>query len=366
MRVSFENDYSEGCLPEIIESLQNTNYEQTHGYGLDDYSIKAKNKLESLLNVEPGQVDIHFTVGGTQSNLIIISHCLRSFAGVISAPEGHIATHESAAIEATGHKVLTIEADSHTGKLSASELSEYLINYWNNPEPEHTALPGMIYFSNATEFGTHYTASELTKIRDVADQFELPIFMDGARLGTALMAEPDQLTIDQLVNLVDVFTIGGTKNGALFGEAIVFTNRKYNLADNFRWTLKQRGGMLAKGRLLGLQFNTLFTNNLFFEAAKHANQMADLLRNGFTKRDVKFWTETKTNQVFVVINSEQKQKLVDDFGFLSWLQLDEKQMSEFDLEYSDKTYEVVRLVTSWATEKSQIAEFFAAWDKAAN
>ncbi|HHT24320.1 MAG TPA: low specificity L-threonine aldolase [Clostridiaceae bacterium] len=366
MRISFANDYSEGCLPEILENLSKTNLEQIGGYGLDSYSKSAIGKIEQLLGAEPNQVDIHFTVGGTQANLIVISHVLKPYSGVLSAPAGHIATHESAAIEATGHKVITLDADPYTGKLDALTLAAFLSEYWANPEPEHSPFPGMIYFSNATEYGTHYSAQEIRAIRDVADEYDMPIFMDGARLGTALVAEPEKLSFDQLIDLVDVFTIGGTKNGALSGEAIVFTNRKQNYADRFRWTLKQRGGMLAKGRLLGIQFDTLFTDNLYFRAAQHANQMADILRTGLKQRNVKFWTETKTNQLFILITPELKRLLLQDFIFLDWLIPSKQQLSELGLEKSDQNYHVVRLVTSWATQKEAIEQFLNRWDDFAN
>lgn len=362
MRISFENDYSEGCLPEILENLNKANLEQNSGYGTDHYSKSAKNKIARLLNVNLDQIDIHFAVGGTQSNLMIISHVLHGFANVLSASSGHIASNEAAAIEGTGHKVITIDTDPYTGKLTSLELNDYLENYWANSEPEHSALPGMIYFSNATEFGTHYTAAELESIREVADKYELPIFMDGARLGTAIMAAPEQLQFDQLVDLVDVFTIGATKNGALCGEAIIFTNRKQKLSDKFRWTLKKRGGMLAKGHLLGIQFDTLFTDDLFFRAAKHANQMADLFRAGFSKRKVVFWTETKTNQVFILLDPRLKQGLEQKFSFLPWLKPTKEQVSGFGIENSKRSYEVVRLVTSWASQPEQIKKFFIEWD----
>ncbi|HHU53022.1 MAG TPA: low specificity L-threonine aldolase [Clostridiaceae bacterium] len=366
MRISFANDYSEGCLPEILENLGKTNFEQTGGYGLDSYSKSAIRKIEQLLGAEPEQVDIHFTVGGTQANLIVISHVLKPYAGVLSAPGGHIASHESAAIEATGHKVIVLEADPYSGKLDATTLAAFLQEYWADSEPEHSPFPGMIYFSNATEYGTHYSAQELSAIRDIADEYDLPIFMDGARLGTALVAEPDKLNIKQLLDLVDVFTIGGTKNGALSGEAIVFTNRKQNYADRFRWTLKQRGGMLAKGRLLGIQFNTLFTDDLYFRAARHANRMADLLRTGLKQRNVRFWTETKTNQLFILINPKLKQMLLQEFVFLDWLIPNQQQLIELGLEESDQSYHVVRLVTSWATQEEWIEQFLNRWDDFAN
>lgn len=366
MRISFANDYSEGCLPEILENLSKTNFEQIGGYGLDLYSKSAIGKIAQLLGTEPELVDIHFTVGGTQANLIVISHVLKSYSGVLSTPQGHIATHEAAAIEATGHKVITLDTDPYSGKFDAPTLAAFLAEYWANPEPEHSPFPGMIYFSNATENGTHYSAQELSAIRDVADKYNLPIFMDGARLGTALAAEPDQLSFGQLLDLVDIFTIGGTKNGALSGEAIVFTNRKQNYSAGFRWSLKQRGGMLAKGRLLGIQFDTLFTDNLYFKAALHANQMADLLRGGLKQRNVKFWTETKTNQLFILINPQLKQMLLQDFIFLDWLIPNQQQLSELGFEKSDQNYHVVRLVTSWATQKEWIEQFLNRWDDFAN
>ncbi|NLM20022.1 MAG: low specificity L-threonine aldolase [Clostridiaceae bacterium] len=366
MRISFANDYSEGCLPEILENLSKTNFEQIGGYGLDLYSKSAIEKIGQLLGAGPDQVDVHFTAGGTQANLIVISHVLKPFAGVLSASEGHIATHESAAIEATGHKVIMLNADPYTGKLDAPTLATFLAEYWANPESEHSPFPGMIYFSNATEYGTHYSAQEISAIRDVADKYDIPIFIDGARLGTALAAEPEKLRFNQLIDLVDVFTIGGTKNGALSGEAIVFTNRKENYADRFRWTLKQRGGMLAKGRLLGIQFDTLFTDNLYFRAAQHANQMADLLRAGLKQRNVKFWTETKTNQLFILITPELKQLLLQEFIFLDWLIPSKQQLSELGIEESDQNYHVVRLVTSWATQSEWVDQFLDRWDDFAN
>lgn len=362
MRLSYENDYSEGCLPEILELLRTTNFEQTTGYGNDPYTKSARRKIAQALAVGEDDSDIYFTSGGTLANTAVISHILRPHQGVMSAACGHINTHESGAIESCGHKVLEVEADPYTGKVSAPGLEKYLADFWADSTHEHVVQPGLLYLSNLTEFGDYYTANELAALRDVADRYNIPIFMDGARLGPAIDAAGSSLQFSDLPRLVDVFTVGGTKMGALFGEAIVFTGRHPAAlySKDFAWTLKQRGGRMAKGRLLGLQFECLFTSNLYFKAAAYANAQADKLREGFMRRQIPLWFDSKANQVFVLMDPEKTEKMAEFFVFETWATLSPSKLTEFAI---NQPQVLVRLCTSFATPENQADQWFATWDK---
>ncbi len=362
MRLSYENDYSEGCLPEILDCLCKTNFEQTSGYGVDQYSESATQRIAMELGVERSSIDVFFTTGGTLANAAVITHLLRPHQGVLSATCGHINHHESGAIEAGGHKILEIHSDPHSGKIDTDYLENHLTEFWSDPVREHMVQPGMIYLSNLNEQGSFYDAVELERIRMIADRYDLPIYMDGARLGTALMAAGDGLRMEDLPRLVDVFTIGGTKMGALFGEAIVFTGRKpsANYVKDFYWILKQKGGRLAKGRLLGLQFDRLFTDGLYFTAAAHANEQAEKLREGFRLRNIPLWVDNAGNQVFVLLKPEQEEHMMRTFKFERWSEPSADELLGFGL---NEPHRLVRLCTSFATASDQANRWFEVWDQ---
>lgn len=330
---SFENDYSEGCLPEILEALSETNLIQTTGYGLDQYCKEAEDLIKKTVGVDS---NVFFMVGGTQANMTVISSILRPHEGVISAETGHINVHETGSIESTGHKVITIKGEN--GKLNAESIKAVLEEHFNDPGREHIVKPGMIYISNPTELGTIYKKSELESIRKVADEFSIPLFLDGARLGAALVAPANDMTLNDIGKLCDVFYIGGTKSGALFGEAIVFTNKK--LSDDFRYLMKQRGGLLAKGRLLGIQFKTLFTDDLYFKAQRNSIDKAKEISKILEDNGYSLYAPTETNQIFPIVTNKQRDILRDNFVFEDWVHL------------GDKT--VIRFVTSWATTKEAV------------
>ena len=338
--ISFQSDYEEGCIPEILEALQNTNYEQTSGYGIDSHCENAKKLIREACN-KPN-ADIEFVVGGTQANLIVISSILRPYEGVICAESGHINVHETGAIEATGHKCLT--APTSEGKINAKDVEEMVLNQKNDASFEHLVKPGMIYISFPTETGTLYTKQELMDLKAVSDKYGLYLFIDGARLGYGLAAKCD-VTLSDIATYSDVFYIGGTKVGALFGEAIVMTNKK--ISENFRYNIKQRGAMLAKGRLLGIQFEELFKNNRYFEISKNAMDCAELLADALNKKGYKFAYPVSTNQLFPILPNEKIAELQKDFRFLVF-------------EKYDETNSVIRLVTSWATKKENVERLIEA------
>lgn len=336
MIYSFKNDYSEGAHPNILKALMETNFEQEEGYGEDQYSDKAKLILRNKL--QNPHADIHFVSGGTQANLIVISSILRPYESVISANTGHINTHETGAIEATGHKVNTI--DTKDGKVGIAAIKDVLEYHAD----EHMVKPKMVYISNTTEVGTIYKIDELKELSDFCKTNELYLFLDGARLGSALTSKENDLTLAELSSLVDVFYIGGTKNGGLIGEAIVINNEK--LKTEFRFSLKQRGALLAKGRLLGIQFLELFKDDLFFQLAEHANSMAERLSEGIGKKGYDFLTQSPSNQIFPILSNGAIERLSRDFAFYVWSKVDEDRSS-------------IRLVTSWATKKEAVDAFLA-------
>ncbi|MDR2914897.1 MAG: low specificity L-threonine aldolase [Tannerella sp.] len=333
--IRFECDYAEGAHPQILERLVQTNFEQTKGYGEDEYCESARNIIRRLCKNE--SADIHFLVGGTQTNTTVIASILRPHQGVISAATGHINVHETGAIEATGHKVLALPTDN--GKLTAEQIEQAYTEHWNDANHEHVVQPGMVYISNPTEGGTIYTRQELQVLSDVCRKNNLPLFMDGARIGYGLAAENNTLTLPDIAEMCDVFYIGGTKVGALFGEAVVITND--TLKKDFRYLIKQRGGMLAKGRLLGIQFETLLGDGLYFEISRHAVQMAMMIRNTFRAKGFSFLCESPTNQQFPVLTKEQIKKLSQKYAFELWTKIDDNQAA-------------VRFCTSWATHEEDV------------
>ena len=330
---SFRNDYSEGAHPRVLQALIDTNLEQTVGYGLDPYCEKAKDTIRRLCNAPDAAV--HFLVGGTQTNLLVIESLLQPYEAVISAHTGHVNVHETGAIEATGHKVCTAYAPD--GKLTP-ELVESVVRAHSS---EHMVLPRLVYISNTTEVGTLYTKAELRALRRCCDQHGLFLFLDGARLGSALTASGNDLTLADLAELTDAFYLGGTKNGALFGEALVMSAPN----SHFRWHIKQRGAMLAKGRLLGVQFQALLEDGLYFEIARHANRMAHLLRDGISALGYEFPIPSPSNQQFPVLPDPVVARL-QEMGY------------QFEIDHAvDETHTCVRFVTSWATPETAVQQF---------
>ncbi len=335
MMIRFECDYAEGAHPRILERLIQTNFEQTKGYGEDEHSENARNIIRRLCENE--SADVHFLVGGTQTNTTVIASILRPHQGVISATTGHINVHETGAIEATGHKVLALPTNN--GKLTAEQIEQAYTEHWNDANHEHVVQPGMVYISNPTEGGTIYTRQELQALSDTCRKNNLPLFMDGARIGYGLAAENNTLTLPDIAKMCDVFYIGGTKVGALFGEAVVITNE--TLKKDFRYLIKQRGGMLAKGRLLGIQFETLLEDSLYFEISHHAVQMAMMIRNAFRAKGFSFMCESPTNQQFPILTNEQTDRLSQKYAFELWMK-------------PDDNHAAVRFCTSWATREEDV------------
>ncbi|HBI92354.1 MAG TPA: threonine aldolase [Terrisporobacter glycolicus] len=331
---SFTNDYSEGAHESILKALLDSNLKQSSGYGLDEYSEKAKDILKNVLKSE--KIDIHFIPGGTQVNLICISSFLKQYEAAIAADTGHIAVHETGAIEACGHKVIT--APSNDGKLTVNKIEKILKIHTD----EHMVKPKLVYISNATEIGTIYKKQELIDLYTYCREKNLLFFIDGARMGSAITSEENDLQLCDLVNLCDAFYIGATKNGALFGEALVICND--SLKEDFRYNIKQKGALLAKGRLLGIQFVELFKDDLFFNLAKHANEMAALIQDALIEENYKLLIKSPTNQIFPILPNSSIEKLREKYSFNTW-------------EEYDENHTVIRLVTSWATEKDKVLDF---------
>ncbi len=330
---SFRNDYSEGAHPKVLQALTDTNLEQTCGYGMDPRCMAASDLIRQLCQAP--EADVHFLVGGTQTNLLVVDALLDSFEAVISAHTGHVNVHETGAIEATRHKVCT--AQSPDGKLTPA-MVEGIVNAHSS---EHMVHPRMVYISNTTEVGTVYTKSELTALRECCDKHGLLLFLDGARLSSAFAAPENDLTLADLAALTDVFYIGGTKCGALFGEALVVTTP----CPHFRWHMKQHGAMLAKGRLLGVQFQALLEDGLFFDLGKHANEMAYRLRDGVAALGYPFPVSSPSNQQFPVMPNTVVEAL-QAMGYT------------FEIDHPvDGDHTCIRLVTSWATPESAVEQF---------
>ena len=333
--IYFNNDYSEGCHPQVLAQIIKTNLEQSPGYGTDDYCRRAADKIRACCGNE--NLAVHFLVGGTQANLTVIDAALRPHQGVLCAASGHIHVHETGAVEATGHKVLPLP--SADGKITAAQIRETVLAHRGDESMEHTVQPKMVYISNPSELGTIYSKAELTDISHTCRELGLFLFLDGARLGYGLTAKGNDLTMADLAALCDVFYIGGTKVGAMFGEAVVISHPV--LAEDFRYMIKQHGGMLAKGRLLGIQFDALFTDGLYFQIASHANHLADRLRDTLTALGYPLYVPGVTNQVFAVLPDGVLNELAKEFSFTHQERVDE-------------THRAVRFCTSWATTPVQM------------
>ena len=333
--IYFNNDYSEGCHPLVLKRLVATNLEQTPGYGADHYCRAAADKLRSLCGND--RLAVHFLVGGTQTNLTVIDAALRPHQGVLCAESGHIHVHETGAVEATGHKVLTLP--SADGKIDATQVRAAVEAHRTDDAMEHTVQPKLVYISNPTELGTIYSKRELEALSKVCRELGLYLFLDGARLGYGLTAQDNDLTMADLARLCHVFYVGGTKLGALFGEAVVISDPA--IAEDFRYMIKQHGGMLAKGRLLGLQFDTLFTDGLYFDIAKQANAMADKLRTTLEELGYPLLVPGCTNQVFPILPDSVLGKLANEFSFSEQQRIDD-------------THRAVRFCTSWATTEENV------------
>lgn len=331
----FDSDYLEGAHPNILDKLVASNFEQTPGYGTDTYCENARQKIRTACNCPNAQV--HFLVGGTQTNATVIDGILKSFEGIIATNCAHIEVHEAGAIEFGGHKVITLPEKD--GKLQAKDVAEYLNKFYNDTSFEHMTIPGAVYISHPTEWGTLYTKQELSDLAQICQQYKLPLFLDGARLGYGLCAQNTDVTLSDIAKYCDVFYIGGTKVGALFGEAVVIT--KPNLIPHFFTIIKQHGALLAKGRLLGIQFDCLFTDNLYLKIAQNAIDKANKLKTILKAKNYKFYLETDTNQQFVILENTQMEKLRQQISFSFW-------------EKYDENHTVVRFATSWATPQESI------------
>ncbi len=334
MMYSFRNDYSEGAHPSILKAMSDENLNQKIGYGMDEICEQARSLIRKECNAE--QADVHFLVGGTQANLTVIAAALRPYEAVIACESGHINVHETGSIEACGHKVCTAYAKD--GKLTPVMIQK-IVDFHAD---EHMVKPKMVYISNATELGTIYYKEELTALHKICKELDLYLFMDGARLGSALTAEGNDLTLADIAKLCDVFYIGGTKNGALFGEAVVINHEQ--IKKEFRYNIKQRGGMLAKGFLLGLQFKSLFENDLFYSLAKHANECAQRMVTVIKDTGFEFYADSPTNQLFPILPNSLADKISEKYAF----QVHEK--------INDET-SALRFVTSWACPDHIIDEF---------
>ena len=335
--IRLECDYACGAHPAVMERLVATNGEVTPGYGVDEHCRNAANLLKELC--QSPEADVHFLVGGTQTNVTLISTALRPYQGVLSADTGHIAVHETGAVEATGHKVMTIPGVD--GKITAQQIKAAIKGHLEDPTAEHTVQPGMVYISNPTELGTIYTLSELEAIRAVTLEHGLFLFVDGARLGCALGAEENDITLPDLARLCDAFYVGGTKMGALFGEALVLTHPA--LKRDFRYMIKRHGGMLAKGRLLGVQFEALLENGLYFEIGRHNVSLAMQLKRACQEKGYPMYVDSPTNQQFPILSNSMLKKLE---GVCTW----------FLQAKIDADHTAVRFCTSWATTQEEVDE----------
>ena len=332
--LSFTCDYSEGAHPLILKRLAETNMTQEAGYGFDSFSESARQKVRAAVGIP--EADVFFLVGGTQTNATVIDALLKGYEGVIAAQTGHIAVHEAGAIEFSGHKVLTLP--SHDGKMDPAELEAYLEQFFSDASWEHMVIPGMVYLSFPSEYGTLYTKAELTRIQQICRNYELRLFIDGARLGYALESDACDVTLPELARLCDAFYIGGTKVGALCGEAVIFPEKA---PEHFFTTVKQHGALLAKGRLAGVQFDTLFTDGLYFSISRNAIERALELKKIFRDKRIPFYIDSPTNQQFPILTQEQMASLEGKVLFEIWERLPDGRC-------------VTRFATSWATTREQI------------
>lgn len=331
----FDSDYLEGAHPAILQRLMEANMEKTPGYGTDIYCERAGKKILEACGCPKGEV--YFMVGGTQVNSTVIGSVLKSYEGVVAADTGHISVHEAGAVEATGHKVLTVPGEQ--GKLLPEALKAYMETYYGDSNHEHMVWPGMVYISHPTEYGTLYTKNELERLHDICGEYHMPLFLDGARLGYGLMADDTDVTFKDIAANCDVFYVGGTKVGALFGEAVVLT--KPGAIPHFFTSIKQHGALLAKGRILGIQFDTLFTDGLYFKISRHAIDMAMKLKRGLLEKGYTFYLDTVTNQQFVILDDMQMTALDKKVSYSFWEKLADGRT-------------VVRFATSWATREEDV------------
>lgn len=337
IRASFESDYNNGCLPEILRRLSETNDEKSSGYGFDPYTERAKDRIRKACDMT--EAEVHFLVGGTQTNATAIDSLLQGCEGVLSVDTGHINVHESGAVEAFGHKVLVLPGIAG-GKMAASQIDDYMRKFLADETYPHMVQPSMVYITLPTELGALYSRKELADIYTVCQQYGLRLYVDGARLGYGLMAEGNDINLPFLAHHCDAFYIGGTKVGALLGEALVYTNTR---APKYIFTIiKRHGALLAKGRVLGLQFDTLFTDDLYFRVSRHAIDMAQALRKVFAKHGLSLGIDSPTNQQFVILSKEQKQRLAEEIAFEIWEPLPNDHL-------------LCRFVTCWATTEADIA-----------
>ena len=343
--IRLECDYAEGAHQRILRRLMETNLEQTPGYGEDPYCEKARACIRALC--QDDRLDVHFLVGGTQTNAVVLAAALRPHQGVIAADTGHINVHEPGAIEAGGHKVLAVP--SQDGKLTARDIRQVYGAHWADVSREHMVQPGMVYLSQPTETGLLYSAQELREIRKTCQDCGLYLFVDGARLGYGLMSEQCDLTLPELAQLCDAFYLGGTKQGLLFGEAVVISHQA--LKRDFRYIMKQRGAMLAKGRLLGLQFAAMLEDGLYFDLASAADRLAMEIRRALEERGYPMLYDSYTNQQYPILPDQVLKELEKSFAFTFWSKVDE-------------AHTAVRICTSWATEPKVVRQLIAALDRA--
>ena len=338
--IRFNSDYQEGAHPRILEKLIETNMVQTNGYGEDPFCDEARELIKKVCRAE--NADVHFLVGGTQTNFTFLSAAMRPYQGVLSAASGHIAVHETGSVEATGHKV--IELPHVNGKINAQQISEYCRLHFSDDSHEHMVMPKVVYISQPTEYGTLYSKEELLSIRAACDQWKLYLFIDGARMGYGLASEACDVDLPFLAEVTDAFYIGGTKQGALFGEALVISNDV--LKPDFRYVIKQKGGMLAKGRLLGVQFIELFRDGLYFELSAHAHKLAMKLKAAFIEMGLPFLIESPTNQQFPILPDSALEELKKDYAY-SYIQR------------VDENHSCVRFCTGWATLEENVDKLIA-------
>ena len=330
MKPLFYSDYLEGAHPYLLQVIQEANFEQNPGYGEDDYCKDAARRIREAFDVP--DADVHFLEGGTQTNATVISSVLKPYQGVLCPDTAHIAVHETGAIEHTGHKALTLPAKD--GKITAEQIVDAVVGHYSDANHEHMVQPGLVYISFPTELGTIYSKKELAAISAACRECKLPLFIDGARLGYGLMCAECDIEPEDLGKLADIFYVGGTKQGALFGEALVICNPAFK--KDFRYNIKQNGGMMAKGWLLGLQFAALFTDNLYFSLSEHALMQAQKIRDAIKAQGLPLFGSSPTNQVFVELTKEQQERLAQFVGYEYW-------------QKTDDTHAAVRLCTSWAT-----------------
>lgn len=330
----FENDYGEGAHPAVLAHLAETNMEHLSGYGVDPYCASAKEKILNACGCPEG--DVFFLVGGTQTNAVVIGSLQRRHEGVVAANSGHVSVHEAGAIEYTGHKVLEIGQEN--GKINAGELRAYMERFYGDGNHEHMVFPGMVYISHPTEYGTLYTKAELEAISGVCRAWKIPLYVDGARLGYGLASRETDVTLEDMARYADVFYIGGTKVGALCGEAVVFP---HGAPVYFMTMVKQQGALLAKGRLLGVQFDALFTDNLYLQISKNAIQTADRLKQALKEKNYQLLLDSSTNQIFVILEDEKLEELKKHVRYSFW-------------EKFNDTHTVIRLATSWATTMEDV------------